>query len=80
MMRVIRPIRYSRFPKTPKPPMLQRQSARIASRKQPLRARLTEWVGVVLETTVQVLADNAVCQTDTLHRCSPPPFRDQSIT
>lgn len=65
MMRVIRPIRYSRFPTTPEPPMTQRQTARISSRKQPQQARSTELVAAILEAAVQVLAKEGAARFTT---------------
>ncbi|CAH0128602.1 hypothetical protein [Pseudomonas mediterranea] len=57
IMRVIRLIRYSRFPTTPKPAMTQRQNARIASRKLPQQARPTERLETISEIAVQVFAE-----------------------
>lgn len=64
-MRLIHPIRYSRFPSTPGLPMTNRQTARISSRKQPQQARSTDLVAAILQAAIQVLTEHGATRFTT---------------
>src|SRR5471032_147973 len=65
MMREIHNLRYSRFPSTPEPPMTDRQTARISSRKQPQQARSTDLVAAILQAAIQVLTEQGATRFTT---------------